>query len=61
MKTGLLVNVRDVESLRDGMLKFAQMDVTERQKMGVEARLKAEREFDERHIIEAYNKVLLNY
>jgi glycosyltransferase involved in cell wall biosynthesis len=57
-ETGLLVKVRDVGSLRDGMLKFAQMDKADRRSLGLKARLKAEREFDESHVIHAYKAAM---
>lgn len=57
-KTGLLVKVNDGASLRDAMLKFAQMNETEREAMGSNARKKAEREFDERQVIEAYKAAM---
>lgn len=57
-ETGLLVAVRDSVSLRDAMLKFARMNRPEREIMGINARRKAEREFDERHVIEAYKAAM---
>ena len=57
-KTGFLVKVNDSASLRDAMLKFAQMNETEREAMGSNARKKAEREFDERHVFEAYKDAM---
>jgi glycosyltransferase involved in cell wall biosynthesis len=51
---GWLCKVRDARDLADKMLRFAELSDERRHEMGRQSRLKAEREFDERLVIEAY-------
>jgi glycosyltransferase involved in cell wall biosynthesis len=51
---GFLCTVRDARSLADAMLKMLHLDPRQRLAMGAAARLKVEREFDERLVAERY-------
>ncbi|MFZ4125921.1 MAG: glycosyltransferase family 4 protein [Rickettsiales bacterium] len=53
-KNGLLCKVRDVDSLAERMKEFLSLSDTQRTQMGHESRLKAEAEFDEQHVFDAY-------
>lgn len=52
--TGLICAPRNLESLLDAMQKFLALTDTEKSKMGAAARVRAEQEFDEGIVIEAY-------
>lgn len=52
--TGALVRVRDPCSLADAMLRLAEMPVGRLRQMGLAARAKVEREFDEQIVVKAY-------
>ena len=58
--TGLLVAVKDVESLTRAMLEFIDMSVEQREAMGRSARQKAETTFDEQLVIQAYKAEIGN-
>lgn len=51
---GWLCKARDAEDLADKMLRFIAASEEQRLEMGRQSRLKAEREFDERVVIDAY-------
>jgi len=51
---GFLCRPRDAADLADKLLRFAQMPEAARLEMGRQSRLKAEREFSERIVIDAY-------
>lgn len=51
---GWLCKVKDAEDLAAAMLRFARTPGPQRLEMGRRSRLKAEREFDEKIVIEAY-------
>lgn len=57
-KTGYLCTARSVDSLAEAMLRIADLPAATRAAMGSLARKKAEREFDERHVIDAYIEAL---
>ena len=51
---GLLCAPRDAEDLAEKLLRFAQSPQAARQEMGRQSRMKAEREFSETVVIDAY-------
>ena len=51
---GLLCEARDPHSLAAAMRKMGQIGAEERSAMGQAARKIVEREYDERHVIDAY-------
>jgi glycosyltransferase involved in cell wall biosynthesis len=53
-ETGLLCAPKSADSLADAMARFLEMTPAAREKMGREARLRAERTFDQRLVIDAY-------
>ena len=57
-QTGLLCEARSASSLAEAMTAFILMTPAERAAMGKEARLKAEREFSEAIVVDAYLEVL---
>jgi glycosyltransferase involved in cell wall biosynthesis len=56
--TGLLCEPKSSQSLAGAMLSFAAMPENDRQAMGRRARDKAEREFSEDSIVDAYVDVI---
>lgn len=56
--TGYLVRPRDATDLADKLLAFAQHGHNQQQQMGCSGRLKVEREFDERLVIDKYLALL---
>ena len=52
--TGFLVKARDAESLIDGVERFLSLPYEDKQKMGLKARRKVEREFDRNIVVKAY-------
>ena len=52
--TGFLVKARDAESLIDGVERFLSLPYEDKQKMGLMARRKVEREFDRQIVVKAY-------
>ena len=56
--TGTLANVRDARSLADAMLRIGSMPAAELREMGHAARRKAEREFGEQIVVDAYIRAL---
>lgn len=57
-RTGLLCKLRDVGDLIDKMEQFILMDKVDRLIMGKNARLKMQRQFDEKRIIQQYFDLL---
>lgn len=57
-KTGFLVKVKDYEDLADKMIKFLNMGVEKREKMGILGRKKILNEFDEKRIVNIYRDKL---
>ncbi len=57
-RTGLLCKLRDVADLIDKMEQFILMDKVDRLIMGKNARLKMQRQFDEKRIIQQYFDLL---
>lgn len=51
---GWLCKAKDIGDLADKMLRFAETPDEERLKMGRQSRLKAERQFNERIVVDAY-------
>jgi glycosyltransferase involved in cell wall biosynthesis len=51
---GWLCKVKDAGDLAERMLRFAAAPAEQRLEMGRRSRLKAEREFDEKIVLEAY-------
>ncbi len=56
--TGLICKARDASMLAETMEKFINMPVEQKIKMGLNAREKIQREFDERIVIKAYMNIL---
>lgn len=54
--SGLLCQPRDAADLAKKMAQFLMMMPEEREAMGAAGRRKVEREFDERHVIDAYRR-----
>ena len=52
--TGILVKVRDGQSLIEGVEKFINLSYERKKQMGLEGRRKVEREFDRQMVIDAY-------
>lgn len=52
--TGFLCQARSASSLADAMMKFASLSADRWHSMGIKARRKAEEEFSERRVIDAY-------
>ena len=59
-KTGYLCRKQDAESLEKVMQKFLNLDETARQKMGELGRIKIEREFDKRAVVEKTARMIRN-
>ena len=55
-KNGLLCRVQDAEDLAEKMLQFIALSPMQRNDMGKESRAKAEREFDQKIVLDAYIK-----
>lgn len=55
---GWLCRVRDADDLAEKMQRFAVTPLEDRSEMGKQSRLKVEREFDERNVIDAYLAVI---
>lgn len=51
--TGLLVKVKDGDSLFDAMVRFLKLDRSARRDMGLAGYAKAEAEFDRRAVVDA--------
>lgn len=51
---GLLCRVRDARDLANSMVRFMQLSAEQRAQMGRESRAKAEREFDQQRVFDAY-------
>ena len=58
--TGILVKVRDAQSLIDGVERFLSLSYEQKKQMGMEGRKKVEREFDRQMVIDAYMKEIKN-
>lgn len=56
--TGFLCTPKSADSLAHAMQKFMNLSLSERSKMGDAARAKAEAEFDENLVLEAYARVV---
>lgn len=56
--TGFLCQPRSSSSLADAMMRFAALSSEGRQSMGIQARRKAERDFGEKRVIDAYLSTL---
>ena len=56
--TGILVKVRDSQSLIEGIEKFLNLTYERKKQMGIEGRKKVERDFDRQTVINAYLKEL---
>ena len=52
--SGILVNVRDSQSLINGIEKFLRLTYEQKKQMGVEGRKKVVREFDRQIVVKAY-------
>lgn len=52
--TGLMCEVRDVDSLVQALERFLELPAEQRAEMGRQGRLKMEREFDERVVLDTY-------
>ena len=59
-KTGYLCRKQDAESLEKAMQNFLNLDETARQKMGELGRIKIEREFDKRAVVEKTARMIRN-
>lgn len=57
-RTGLLCRLRDVADLTEKMEQFIKMDKIDRLIMGKNARLKTQRQFDEKIVIQQYFELL---
>jgi glycosyltransferase involved in cell wall biosynthesis len=55
---GLLCRAESAEDLAEKMLTLAAMSHSERQRMGMQGRLRAEQEFDERVVLEIYRQAI---
>ncbi|MBY0243939.1 MAG: glycosyltransferase family 4 protein [Sphingobacteriaceae bacterium] len=55
--TGYMAKVKDVDSLAQAMIKFIELPHDEKVKMGKAGRLKMEREFDQKIVINKYLEV----
>lgn len=55
---GLLCRAESAEDLAEKMLTLAAMSHSERQRMGIQGRLRAEQEFDERVVLEIYRQAI---
>ncbi|MBN8544219.1 MAG: glycosyltransferase family 4 protein [Alphaproteobacteria bacterium] len=53
-KNGLLCRAQDAASLAERMIEFLELSDVQRERMGQESRAKAEAEFDEQRVFEAY-------
>lgn len=53
-KNGLLCRVRDAQDLSKAMIAFIELSPEQRAQMGRESREKAEREFDQRLVLDIY-------
>ena len=60
-KNGFLCNVRDVKSLSNTMLKMMQLTDEERREMGREGRKLVIEKFEDKIVIDIYNKTLGHY
>lgn len=58
--TGIIVNVKDTQSLIDGIEKFLDLTYEQKKQMGVEGRKKVEREFDRQIVVKAYLNAINN-
>lgn len=58
--TGILVKVKDTNSLIEGVERFLAMSYEQRKQMGLEGRKKVEREFDRQIVIDAYLDAINN-
>jgi glycosyltransferase involved in cell wall biosynthesis len=57
-ETGFLCEPESAQSLIDAMIAMVDQSGEERREMGTRARKKAERQFDEAHVVNAYLRVL---
>jgi len=57
-KNGFIVEARSAKSLEDGMLRMMQVPYDVRLRMGLYSREKIRNEFDEKIIVDIYNKVI---
>lgn len=55
---GFLVRARDAGDLARQMLRFSALGDAQREAMAQESRRKAEREFDEQFVVDAYRRLL---
>jgi len=55
--TGYLAKVKDVDSLAEAMIKFIELPFADKVKMGINGRLKMEREFDQQIVTNKYLEV----
>jgi len=53
-QNGLLVTSRDEYALADAMIRFIKLPYKKKQELGHNSRLKAEKEFDEKIVIDKY-------
>lgn len=58
--TGYLAKVKDVNSLAEAMIRFIELPFAEKEAMGKAGRLKMEREFDQRIVVDKYLEVVNN-
>lgn len=56
--SGILVKVKDIKSLIDGVEKFLSLTYEQKKRMGIEGRKKVEREFDRQIVVNVYIKAL---
>ncbi len=56
--TGLLCRVRDASDLAEKLIQMIEMDLSKRAEMGAAGRLKMEREFDEKIVIQKYLEII---
>lgn len=56
-KNGFIVPPRNTIALKDAFEKFINLSESEREEMGKYSRIKAEREFDIKHVIDVYRKI----
>ena len=59
-KTGILVAPRNTQSLIDGVEKFMALSYEQKRQMGIEGRIKVEKEFDRQIVVKEYIKALTN-
>ena len=51
---GFMIPQRDTQALIDALDEFMRLSYSEKRRMGLNARLKVEREYDRQTVVEAY-------